>query len=386
MGKIMSKTSICKEIIEHKNGFPLFSDPIIDLDVAKGNKVIISDIWSFWHYLIKKFISRKKKNNNIEKELLSYLEQSKYFYESAEKSPVKSKPLLYYYSFLNLSKVMYYFKNDKVNLEQISFIHGVEEDYKNSFNKSEVKIKTSQGKSKKNPTGVVQLAHEILKIFDDHLAPNYNTGPHNLNIKELLSHCVGIHRAYTEIYNIQDENFVKIEKYYLYRKAKKLYFLAYLGKLTGSELNKINACGYNIEHLDNNSEVFKDFNITKEGHYLHLESMINHYNINLTKENYRDLCKKIRKAGIWYFIGNNGYTMYLSKNPNMRYSQESIIYMTMFFLGSITRYKPYLFDSIFSDKEQWLMGEFLTTQPKQFLYLATARVLGRNILKAYSSF
>ena len=70
----------------------------------------------------------------------------------------------------------------------------------------------------------------------------------------------------------------------------------------------------------------------------------------------------------------------------MRYSQESIIYMTMFFLGSITRYNPYLFDSIFSDKEQWLMSEFLTTQPKQFLYLATARVLGRNILKAYSSF
>ena len=60
--------------------------------------------------------------------------------------------------------------------------------------------------------------------------------------------------------------------------------------------------------------------------------------------------------------------------------------MVMFYLGSITRYHPYMFDKIFSDKEQWLMSEFLHTQPKQFLYLATSRVLGQNVLKAYASF
>jgi hypothetical protein len=58
----------------------------------------------------------------------------------------------------------------------------------------------------------------------------------------------------------------------------------------------------------------------------------------------------------------------------------------MFYLGSITRYHPYLFDDIFSEKEQWLMSEFLTTQPKQYLYLATAKVLGQNVLKSYCSF
>lgn len=58
----------------------------------------------------------------------------------------------------------------------------------------------------------------------------------------------------------------------------------------------------------------------------------------------------------------------------------------MFYLGSITRYHPYLFDKIFSDKEQWLMSEFLTTQPKQFLYLSTAKFLGVDVSKAYSSF
>lgn len=105
-----------------------------------------------------------------------------------------------------------------------------------------------------------------------------------------------------------------------------------------------------------------------------------------TRRDYAKLTDEIRFKGIWYFLGNNGYTMYLSNSSTGRYSQESIIYMVMFYLGSITRYHPYMFDEIFSDKEQWLMSEFLNTQPKQFLYLATARVLGQSVHKAYASF
>ena len=105
-----------------------------------------------------------------------------------------------------------------------------------------------------------------------------------------------------------------------------------------------------------------------------------------TRKDYATLSSVIQQRGIWYFIGNSGYTLYLSNSTTGRYSQESIIYMTMFYLGSITRYHPYMFDEIFSDKEQWLMSEFLNTQPKQFLYLATARILGQSVLKAYASF
>lgn len=105
-----------------------------------------------------------------------------------------------------------------------------------------------------------------------------------------------------------------------------------------------------------------------------------------TRKDYANLSLKIKNKGIWYFIGNNGYTTYLSNSSTGRYSQESIIYMVMFYLGSITRYHPYMFDEIFSDKEQWLMSEFLSTQPKQFLYLSTARILGQSVLRAYASF
>ena len=49
-------------------------------------------------------------------------------------------------------------------------------------------------------------------------------------------------------------------------------------------------------------------------------------------------------------------------------SPPTIIYVIMFFLGSVTRYNPYFFDTLMDEKEQWLISEFLNTQPKQFLY------------------
>jgi len=41
----------------------------------------------------------------------------------------------------------------------------------------------------------------------------------------------------------------------------------------------------------------------------------------------------------------------------------------MFFLGSIARYRPYDLHRFYDRKAGWLLREFLSTQPAQFLYL-----------------
>ncbi|NOQ63481.1 MAG: hypothetical protein GQ582_03095 [Methyloprofundus sp.] len=43
-------------------------------------------------------------------------------------------------------------------------------------------------------------------------------------------------------------------------------------------------------------------------------------------------------------------------------------------------------NEIFSGKDQWLISEFLATQPKQFLYSLTATIIGQETLKSYASF
>ena len=385
-----------KEILDYENGFPLFSHENIKLRIGNGEKIIISDIWPFWDYIIKRFVEKNHENIKTEKVLFSLLEQAKYFYQSGEKSPIKSQALLYYYSFLNLSKIAYIISKRSTlsDIKSLKYTHGISEVYSDSFKTSEVSIKTST-------RGATQVAHEIIQIFDLKKAPSPDSGSHSFNIRDILSHCIGVHRAYSEIYR-KPEFFIKINELKLFKNAKTLYSRGYLGSISKEDSMQLNRAGYNIFKYENNTATeciippffsnychpHDNYPNLKEGYYFFNAIEMKYNTDKITNESYSKLSQEIKNKGIWYFIGNNGYTMYLSKceKRDFRYSQETIIYMVMFFLGSITRYSPFLFDSLFSDKEQWLVSEFLHTQPKQFLYLLTSRVLGQSVLKAYVSF
>lgn len=335
-----------------KYGFPLFAKPTSLVSLGKNEKLVISDIWAFWDYVIKK----ASKDRREEDFLKSLLEQARHFYITAESSPVKSQPLLFYYSFLNFSKIV-------INLTgrhgpRKTYMHGITESHNNKFLHSTL---TKQ----KQKINIVQVAHELVSVFDK----NISTGDIQLNVRELLNHCVGIHRAYSEIYS-QAEVFFRLGEQKLIRQGKELTFLAEV-KCTEADVPSLVARGYSIAQ--------------DEEKYIYSER-IPMATYSPTRKDFATLSELIHQRGIWYFIGSGGYTLYLSNSVIGRYSQESIIYMVMFYLGSITRYHPYMFDEIFSDKEQWLMSEFLNTQPKQYLYLATARVLGQSVLKAYASF
>lgn len=338
--------------LEMKYGFPLFAKPTSLVSLGKNEKLVISDIWAFWDYVIKK-ASKDRKEEDF---LKSLLEQARHFYITAEASPIKSQPLLFYYSFLNFSKII--INLDKRHGPRKLYMHGVKESHNNKFLHS---IITKQ----KQKTSIVQVAHEIVSFFDK----NIPTTDVQINVRDLLNHCVGVHRAYSEIYN-QAEVFFRLHNQKLYKHGKELIFNAEV-KCTEADITSLAVRGYNIAQVD------ERFIYTKKialGAY------------SPTRRDYAILSDSIQQQGIWYFIGNNGYTLYISNSTIGRYSQESIIYLVMFYLGSITRYHPYMFDEIFSDKEQWLMSEFLNTQPKQYLYLATARILGQSVLKAYASF
>ncbi|MDN4626582.1 YaaC family protein [Erwinia sp. PsM31] len=387
------------QIRKYLNGFPLFSMDYNKLKIGSGEKIIISDIWAFWDYILKRYIEKTTKTTTDklrkEKVLFSFLEQARNFYESAENSPVKSQPLLYYYAFLNLSKIAINIsRSDNVLFK--GYIHGISEDYQSEFSKSSVTIKTSNN-------GDIQVAHEMLRLFDLSKAPPYNNGPKKLNIRDILSHCIGIHRSYSEIYK-KPEFFIKIIDHTLFRKGKILYFRGDLGCLNETDAENLVKSGYNIikfkdgichsSSLQNGSNIHWSLDTgatypgLKDGHYYYICSITMRYSKDPTQSEYYNLSKEIRKDGVWYYIGSDGYTIYISKcmDPSFRYSQESIIYMMMFYLGSITRYRPHLFDSLFSNKEQWLVSEFLKTQPKQYLYLLTAQILGQQVTKAYAMF
>lgn len=339
--------------IDYKYGFPLFSRSSNVITIG-SSKTIISDVWAFWDYLI-------KKHNKDKAFLFSLLQQAKNFYEVAEKSEFKSKPLLYYYSFLNFSKILIHLENS-FSVTQ-SYNHGIGEKNNHSFSQSEIKIfKSSLPRHPQNKS----VAYELMKTLGDDVTAFQSQDNITLNLKEFMSHSVGVHRSYSQVYN-QKEHFFRLSKETIYKDGLNMHFKAQV-QCENKHLTKLRNLGYNIDDDKNIT-----WSITKQTQ-------------SVTIQDYYRLSQEIRKSGVWYYIGNNGYTLYLSTNPDYRYSPEMIIYNMMFYLGSITRYHPYLFEKIFSDKEQWLMSEFLTTQPKQFLFLCTAKFLGQDVLKAYTSF
>lgn len=343
--------------IEPIYGFPLFTKGKSVGYIVKHNRLRVSDIWAFWDYIIK-MQSKKQKASEVTF-LKVLLGQASYFYEAAERAPIYSQPLLYYYSFLNLAKIIV----NIYNWYGISseYYHGIETkvDATTRLDTSEVRIKEY------SPPNKISIAKEFMNNMGD---TRVMTGA-VVKIIDCLKFCVGIHRTYCESFN-KDEIFFRIGSPKLIRKGKQLYYRGEIIGCNDKAMHTLRYCGYNISQDK------------KQYYWEENESMPNY---NISRSALFNLSQTIKQKWIWSYTDGCDYRQFISTDKSLNMGSVSVIYITMFFLGSITRYHPYLFDSLLTEKEKWLVSEFLKTQPKQFLYHVTSQVTGITLLKGRTS-
>ena len=322
-----------------KYGFPLFTheEPT---GYLHGNKeeILVSDLWSFWIFLIKQW--SKKQKIGVSSFLLSLLEQSKFFYEAAEKAPLNSKPLLYYYSFLNLGKIIITMRGKSGTTPQNgSFNHGISADPKNKS----ITIKPMLNSK------CISVGYHLMNCFGDNVASGT---PTTIDIFDAMKNCLGIHNPYCLVMSQKKENFIKI---------------------TGIELSKEGRDFVARLYLKSTNQLTEQiYSIKKNNDRVYWEERISIRNSKPTKIDYYKLSQQIIQKGIWTYTDGKEYNMYVSSYTKVRYTSASLIYCLMFYFGSITRYQPHLFETFLSDKQKWLVAEFLQTQPKQFLYISTS--------------
>jgi hypothetical protein len=58
------------------------------------------------------------------------------------------------------------------------------------------------------------------------------------------------------------------------------------------------------------------------------------------------------------------------------------IYVTFFYLGSVTRYRPNFFEKILGTKHGSHIQEVILNLPQQFLYLLASEFAGREVAHA----
>lgn len=353
-----------------KYAFPLFTKHNSTDYLIKHEQIRVSDLWAFWQYIIGRYVKKYAGEKDF---LLTLIEQARYFYEAAEKAPIKSQPLLYYYSFLNLVKVV-------INVNSLSFYgtnftyyHGVESCNIKKNDKLQdlyIEIKSlllPPGKTPKpGKLPDLSVAYTFMTQMGDIISC---PPPYRLNIVDMLKACIGIHRTFSETNN-DKETYIKLGESKLHKVGKELYCKYEVMKCNSTISAQLISAGYNIETEDD---------IKGATHYYWVET-ITMSAYKETKIDYYRLANKLRKKGIWYYTDGSSYRTFISTSP-LHISTESIIYNLMFFFGSITRYHPYLFDKLLSEQQMWLISEFLKTQPKQFLHAVTSRTIECAVLK-----
>ncbi len=326
--------------------FPLFVTDCPIRNYIGSDKLRLSDSWSLFQYVVLK----RGKTEAERKFMLTLLEQAKYFYSVADSAPLKSKPLLYYYSFLNLAKLFINLRGYIGNTREYN--HGIEARPANSFVSAEVNVKGFYG----SPMLPVN------RVFAEQLGFNYPTYPFQYKVVDYLKACVGIHKVYCETYK-QEEMFHRIKDLHLFMHANQMKSVAWIPNLSSNDVANLTAKGYSITHDD--------------AGYVWTETIAKHPH-HLTNQNFFDLSLQMRQRGLWYLTNGNEYRMYISAQ-DYAFPPELVIYNIMFYFGSITRYHPYQFDELLSAKEQWMVEVFMRTQPQQFVYGLLSRLLGRYV-------
>lgn len=347
--------------IHIKYAFPLFTKHNSTDYLIKHDQIRVSDIWAFWKYIIGRYVKKYTGEKNF---LLALIEQAQYFYESAEHAPLKSQPLLYYYSFLNLVKVVINVNTLNVYGTSIDYYHGIDTCKIHKGDKLRdlyVDIIGLIGSHDK-----LSVAYKFMTQMGDILPipPKFR-----IDIEKMLKSCIGIHRTYCETNNCS-ETYIQVKNLKLYQDGKKLITRYVIMDCTNEIMAALTNAGYNI---------LSETDVEGKVHYYWQEERVmTHY--KPTKLDYYLLATELRRKGLWYFTDGDKYKTFISIDP-LRISTESLIYCLMFFFGSITRYHPYMFDSLLTDQQMWLISEFLKTQPKQFLHEVTSRTIESAVLK-----
>ncbi len=236
----------------------------------------------------------------------------------------------------------------------------------------------------------ISVAYELAQLFGDkikfiHPIPaNHDNGPWKIDIISLLKSCIGIHRTVSETFKT-NESFIRLENPIIEKEGRRLVYKGMINSTPNERSLLINA-GYNIEEIDFKWYLKEEFNMPTA---------------NLSRLIFYQFSRELISKGLWTYTTGDEYRLYVNSNhlikdvgniykfdllnmalPNIQQlvlSSATVIYYLMFFFGSITRYHPYLFEKVLSEKEIWLVSEFLKTQPFQFLLLLTSKVLGKPL-------
>jgi hypothetical protein len=301
------------------------------------------------------------------RQCLAFIEQSEDFYNSAKTARIGSKPLLYYYSFLNLAKAFLAVRKNSC-LGKCG--HGLI-DYDKGQNRqlaiTSLKVKTEDY----NPSG---KRMPVYRETVEKLGFNVPHAGTTFRLTELFGQSVSIHLLLSHTLNTSIKFFPVADISFRHDSSAKEVWVIFQIKHDDLAFNK-NAPEEIRRSLEAFVEVKSDGGLSARQY----QSKAVQYRRNPI-DALPDLVEKT-KRDVWSLLRPGKYNYYVSSVPkNRRLSQVASCYQAMFYLGSIVRYRPDDFSRLLEGKHGWIIQEFVNTQPIQFVYLLGSALIDAEIV------
>ncbi len=346
-----------KPVKNTPTGFPAFFD-------TRKPRVVTADPWAFLAHLVEDRVPRANRSAGF-----SYISQAFDFFEAARNPQIGSKPLLYYYSFLNLAKIALLIKNVRF---PVAATHGISDPRANQRTRLRVQGQsvTVQGIASNHS----QMFPEFVRILGG------DASARTLRVIHLLAQVPSIHRTYCRVTK-DAPLFTPIKRVELLRSQTHVWARVTLDKHdkdVSETFRKLKQRRTFRRHLfqtasPQDEEVWLETHPV-EGQKRGVDGAI------------RTLAGRFCEVGISTILTSPGYRLYFCNiAPRHRLPRLAASYAAFFYLGSITRYKPDVFDKILEGGYSWVVEELFATEPVQFLYTLSSELAGVDVVRPYAT-
>lgn len=339
-------------------GFPAFFE-------RRKPRIITANPWAFLRQL-----AAEKLPYTEEKTAIAYIDQALDFYNAAANPHLGSKPLLYYYSFLNLAKAALLIRKVKIP-PRVS--HGIEDPKINV--KERLRLEGQKVRIKK-------LAYDHSQVFPEfvRMLGVQTSRVLEISVLNLFAQIPCIHRTFCTIMR-KKPNFVPIERIDLLKAKSRLWARIIFKRddkdvqATLPKLRRQPGFKNFARQVDSNHEKEIWFETTSvPGQGPGIDGAI------------KRISDGFRSFGASSILTAFGYHFYFCTLPRaQRLPQLAAALAIVFYLGSITRYKPDVFDKIIAGNYAWIVEEFLSMNPMQFLYTLASELARVDVVRPYAT-
>jgi hypothetical protein len=331
-------------------------------------RLYVRDPWAILNEAVYRSKGVKHKDRD---EALAYIEQAEeYFNAGTQGERPAVKPVLLYYSMLNLAKCLIKIRAPELDMSQARHGLSVKHGPGWAILGDQVSVKSS--------TKFVNIFGELMKSLEGASATFEDVA-----VRELLPQIVPGHRLWTYA-SQKNEKFLAVDVECFVNTSKERAWLRL--KFDRGELHHILSSVAKLikgAHLPGKWRQVSDKN---GGDVVLLEQRIGSKYQHRPIDIIQDLFQHLRPV-LWYTVTSSKphrkyYVFIESHSGKRRLPQWAAIYILFYYLSDLTRYRPQLFDRFVANKYGPLIENTLDECPRQFLYVMASELLRRDVAPA----